>query len=122
MSGIAQRRGAAGLAGQRLSEGDIVRGAVVVDVVRAQHRARELLQQVVLFVGEAVAADDADGLAAARVAQLARSFCRRRSSACSQLTGFKLAVGLADQRLCDAARVSWRSRRRSGPCCRGSRR
>ena len=42
-------------AGERLGEGDVVRGAVVVDVVGAEHRAGELLQQVGLFVGDAVA-------------------------------------------------------------------
>ncbi len=60
-----------------LREGYIIGGAVVVDVVGAEHRARELLQQVGLFVGEAVAADDADGLAAAGVAELAQASCRR---------------------------------------------
>ena len=44
---------------------------MVVDVVGAEDGAGELLQQVGLFVGEAVGADDADGLAAAGVAELA---------------------------------------------------
>ena len=64
-------------AGERLGEGDVVRSAVVVDVVGAEDRAGELLEEVGLFVGEAVAADDADGLAAARVAAVRGASCRR---------------------------------------------
>ncbi len=37
-------------------------GAMVVDVIGAEHGARELLQQVVLFVGGAVGTDHANGL------------------------------------------------------------
>ena len=61
-------------AGERLGEGDVVGRAVVVDVVGAEDRAGELLQEVGLFVGEAVAADDADGFAAAGVAEFAEFF------------------------------------------------
>ena len=50
-----------GFAGQRRGESREVGGAMMVNVVGAQHQARELLQQVVLFVAGAVRADDADG-------------------------------------------------------------
>ena len=81
------------VAGEGLREGYVVGGAVVVDVVGAEDGAGELLQQVGLFVGEAVAADDADGAAAAGVAQLARSFLPTWSSATSQLTGLSSPLG-----------------------------
>ncbi len=53
--GIAQGGRAVRLAGEGLREGDVVGGAVVVDVVGAENRARELLEEVGLFVGDAVA-------------------------------------------------------------------
>ena len=62
---VAQAGGFAVVAGERAGEGGIVGGALVVDVVGAEHGAREFLQQVILFVGGAVGADDADGRAAA---------------------------------------------------------
>ena len=43
------------MAGEGLGEGDVVRGAVVIDVVGAEDGAGELLQEVGLFVGDAVA-------------------------------------------------------------------
>src|SRR5258708_17298434 len=45
----------------------------MVDVVGAQHRARELLQQVILLVGGVVGADDADGVAAVEIANFAEA-------------------------------------------------
>src|SRR5574341_1086254 len=45
---------------------------MMIDVVGAQHQPRELLQQVVLLVGSAGGADDADGGAAGRVARFAQ--------------------------------------------------
>ncbi len=67
-SDVAQAGGFAGVAGEGAGEGRVVGGALVIDVVGAENRAREFLQQVILFVGGAVGADDADGRAAARVA------------------------------------------------------
>src|SRR5271165_6579624 len=45
---------------KRRGKGREVGGAVVIDVVGAQHQPRKLLQQVVLFVAGAVRTDDAD--------------------------------------------------------------
>ena len=57
---VAHRGRGVWLAGQRRSESREVGGAMMVDVVGAQHQARELLQQVILFVAGAVGADHAD--------------------------------------------------------------
>ena len=71
-------RGEAGLACggeralERCGEGDEVGRAVVVDVVGADHRAGELLEEVVLLVGGAVGADDADAVGAAVLAEVAK--------------------------------------------------
>src|SRR5262249_13712722 len=93
---VAQGGGAVGLTGECLREGDVVGSAVVVDVVGAEYGAGELLEEVGLFVGESVAADDADRFAAFGVAQLTELL------ACVMeglLPGDFLegAVGLADQ-------------------------
>ena len=70
----------------------------MIDVVGAENRARKLLQQVVLFVGGPVGADDADGRAALAVAdffQLAGGQAQRMFPG----RGFQLAFGIAHQRL-----------------------
>ena len=62
----------------------------MVNVVGPHHHAGELLQQIVLFVGRPVRADDADGLSAIFIAnffelasdQLERFFPSRWSQAC----------------------------------------
>ena len=59
---VAQAGGLSVMAGEGAGKGGVVRGALVVDVVGAENGAREFLQQVVLFVGGAVGADDADGV------------------------------------------------------------
>ncbi len=66
---VAQRSRALAISRQRLRKRNIVRSPVVVDIVGRQYRPRELLQQVSLFIGQAVAANDANALAAARIAQ-----------------------------------------------------
>ena len=48
------------LAAQRIEQRHHIAGAVVIDVVRAQHLPRELLQIEILFVGGVVGADDAE--------------------------------------------------------------
>ncbi len=55
--GFAQRSGAVLVAGDGAGEGGVVGGAVMIDVVGPEHRAGELLQEVVFFVGGAVGAD-----------------------------------------------------------------
>ncbi len=98
---IAQRCGAVCMSGERLGEGDVVRRTVMIDVVGAENGAGELLQQVRLFVGQAIAADDADGLSAARIAEFAETLAdvvERFFPA----YGLEFAVGLADQRMRDA--------------------
>src|SRR5450631_2025733 len=70
--GFAQGSGAILMAGDGASKGGVVGGAVVVDVVGAEHGAGEFLQEIVFFVGGAVGADDADGFAALGVAYLAQ--------------------------------------------------
>src|SRR5581483_7799671 len=44
-------------AGKRSDEAGIIGGAVMIDVVGAEHAARELLQQIVLFVSGASRSD-----------------------------------------------------------------
>src|SRR6185312_9769829 len=66
------RRKASGSAGECGSKRNVIRRAMVIDVVGADHRACEFLEQVILFVRCAVGADDADGVCAALVAQLAQ--------------------------------------------------
>src|SRR5438270_7774307 len=68
--GLAQSRSDVLLAGYSLRECRIVRGTVMVDIVRAQYGTRELLQQIILFVRGAVRADHADRIAALSVANL----------------------------------------------------
>src|SRR5690242_18789399 len=53
---------------KRRSQGREVGGAVMVDVVGLQYHARELLQQVILFVGSAVRTHDSDRLPAVLLA------------------------------------------------------
>ncbi len=75
--------------------------AVVVDVVGFEHRAGEFLQQVGFFVGEAIAADDADGVAAADVAHLAQLPADGVEGDLPG-DGFELARGRAQERGGDA--------------------
>ncbi len=78
--GFAQRSGAILLAGEGAGKGGVVGGAVVIDVVGAQHRAGKFLQEVVFFVGGAIGADDADGFAALGYRGF-RAVCGRRAPA-----------------------------------------
>ena len=87
-----------------LGEGDVVGGAVVVDVVGLEDGAGELLEEVGLLVGEAVGADDADGLAAAGVAELAEALADVVEGN-FPADGLEVAVGLADERRGDAVVV-----------------
>ena len=66
--GVALGGGEVSAAGECGGEGGVVGGAMVVDVVGVEDGARELLEEVGLFIGEAVGANDADGGAAAGVA------------------------------------------------------
>src|SRR5205807_7674140 len=68
--GLAQSRSDVLLAGYGLRECRIVRGTVMVDIVRALYGTRELLQQIILFVRATVRADHADRIAALSVANL----------------------------------------------------
>ena len=97
-SDVAQAGGLAGASSKGAGEGCVVGGACVVDVVGFEHRARELLQQVVFFVGGAVGADDADGCAAARVANLFE-LAGGEADRVFPGGGFELAVCVADERL-----------------------
>ena len=82
----------------------VVRGAVVVDVVGAQHRAGEFLQQVVFFVGGAIGAENTDGLAALAIADFAQLAAGVRQGLLP--TDFrKFTVGLAHERLGQAVGV-----------------
>src|SRR5271165_743929 len=58
---VAHGRGHIAFSSQRGSESREVGSAMMVDVIGSQHQARELLQQVVLFVAGAVGSDDPDG-------------------------------------------------------------
>ncbi len=76
---------------------------MVVNVVGAQHGARELLQQIIFFVGGAIGADHAERLPAVRVLDLLELFA-------NQVDGFFPGCGLelalaADHGLLEAARV-----------------
>ena len=77
--------------------------AVVINVVGAQHRSRELLQKIIFFVGGAVGADHANRLSAFAVANLAQALADMLNGffPCS---GRELAV-FADQRLAQTAWV-----------------
>ena len=55
---------------KRCGEGREVGGAVMVDVVGLQHHARKFRKQVILFVGGAIGADDADRLTTMRRREL----------------------------------------------------
>ena len=95
-------RGAAGVAGHDLVEGGVVGGAVVVDVVGAEDGPSELLEEVVFLVGGAVGANNADGLAAPGVADLAQALAGVGESFLPG-GGPVGAVGLAEERGGDAA-------------------
>ena len=85
---------------QRGGKPSVVRGAMVIEIVRAERDAREAVQQIIFFVRGVVRADHADGGGAVRVVNLlqpARDFLERVFPA----GGFELAVA-ANQRLADA--------------------
>ena len=94
---FAQAGGFAGMASEGSGEGRIVGGALVVDVVGGEHSTGELLQQVVFFVGVVVGANDADGRAAAAVADF---FELGAGDAQGVFPGggLQLAIGVADER------------------------
>jgi hypothetical protein len=77
---------------------------VVIDVVRLKNGAGELLEQVGLFVGDAVRTNYTDALAAARVATLAKflSYIVERNFPADRL---QLTIRLADERLRNASLV-----------------
>ncbi len=81
-----------------------IRRAVMVDVVRADHRACELLQEVAFFVGGPVGTDHTDGLRAPGVAKLPQLFAREAQGFFprDRLMG---AIGLLEQRLGEALRL-----------------
>src|SRR6266567_5786149 len=56
------------MTGYGAGEGRVVRGALVVDVVGLKHGARELLEEIIFFVGGAVGAENADCLSALAIA------------------------------------------------------
>ena len=97
-SDVAQARGLSATSGESAGKGCVIGAALVVDVVGLEHRARELLQQVILFVGGAVGADDADGRAAARVANLLQ-FAGGNAKRVLPRGRFELAGRIANQRL-----------------------
>src|ERR1700722_20195611 len=96
--GFAQGSGAVLMAGDGAGKGGVVSGAVVIDVVGAEHGAREFLQKVVFFVSGAVGADDADGFAALTVADFTELAAGVGQSLFPTDLG-ELAVGLAHERL-----------------------
>lgn len=77
---------------------------MVVDVIRADHRASELLQEVVLLVRGAVRSDDADGLRAVLVAEFTQLLAGEAQSLIPG-DGLELAVGLADERRGEALNI-----------------
>src|SRR5580704_4106765 len=86
------------MAGEGAGKGGVVSGAVVIDVVGAEHGAREFLQKVVFFVGGAVGADDADGFAALAIADFTELAAGVAQSLFPTDLG-ELAVGLAHEGL-----------------------
>jgi hypothetical protein len=77
-------------------KGDVVGGAVVVDVVGADDGAGELLEEVIFLVGGAVGADDADAVGTLGVAQLAEA-CAGEGECLFPGDWLEAAVGLAEQ-------------------------
>jgi hypothetical protein len=65
VANVAQAGGFAVLSCEGARESGVVGAAFVVDVVGLENGARKLLQQVILFVGGPVGADDANGRATA---------------------------------------------------------
>ncbi len=47
--------------GQCAHQGREVGGAVMIEIIRSQHRARKAAEQVILFVGRAIGTDHGDG-------------------------------------------------------------
>ena len=58
---VAEAGGLVLVSGEGAGEGCVVGVALVVNVVGVEDRARKFLQQVILFVGGLIGADDADG-------------------------------------------------------------
>ena len=69
-SGIGDAGQAMFLASQCADERDIIRGAMMVDIICAKSAARNLLQKIGFFIRDARRADHADAGAAAFVAML----------------------------------------------------
>ena len=70
---IAHAGSRAGFAGERRGESRKIGRTVVVDVVGLQHHARELLQQIALFIGGSRRADHADRLTAVLIANFRKA-------------------------------------------------
>ena len=75
----------------------IAGGALVVNVVGLQNRPRELLQQIILFIGGAVGANHADRFTTARVANLLQLLPRETQRLLPR-GRLQLALGVAHQR------------------------
>ena len=81
------------------SEAGVVAGAVMIDVVRAERGARELLQQIIFFVGGVVRADHAERVRAVLSRDLLRSVCATSASALPSETGSSLPLRANQRRL-----------------------
>ncbi len=95
---LAQAGGLAFVPCQRPRKGLIICRPLMVDVVGPEHRPRKLLQQIILFVGRLIRANDANRRAAARLAHLLQN---PRGHAQRVLPGRlnQFAFGVAHQRL-----------------------
>src|SRR5258708_15744085 len=100
---VTHSSGAVLLARNSGSEGGVVRGGMGVNVVCSQHRARKLLQQIVLFIRGAVGTNHADGLSALGVADLTQAFAYMFNRFFPR-SGLESAV-LANQRMAQAVFV-----------------
>ncbi len=60
-------QGIAGAIAQRSNQSGVICRAVMINVVRSKGGSRQLLQQIIFFVGGAVRTDEADCFVAARV-------------------------------------------------------
>ncbi len=98
---IAQGSGRRFVLRRRLGKRGIVRGAVMVNIVGADHHPRKLLQQIVLFVGGAVGADDAERFAATLLANLFEAFADVLDCV-FPADGLELTILLPDQGLGEA--------------------
>ena len=118
---VAQACGVALMSGQGSRKCDVVRRALVIDVVGLEHGASELLQQVIFFVGGVIRSDDTDGIATFAVSNLLEfrgGYSKRLFPACR----FKFALCVTHERRALVSRHSRQNRIRNGPLRRGSRR